>query len=325
MASTITACRARRGFTLIELLAGILIIFLLMGLLIAGIRYMSGTARSAADTGTVTALKNGVSVFKQEFGFLPPLVKDGVVAPGSPGPLITGPQGEMRPAVFSPTVPVELTFLRTTVPLVSVLPSQGNPGTEPTAPDLRFSLYSLPHYLMGVLDQARSGTSTLAIDGVGGPRFKAVKRDGGFEKAGRDFNPFFDVSRNARAIFETEPGTGKFELRDIRGVAFRYYRWLHDDGAPPAGNPNDHFNIPEIVGDASLAENVELRSAEYAIVGAGPNGAFGDEALLPSGHPQRLTWDELGSKVGISFSNTLEIKAKIIRAAVADNVVEVGR
>jgi len=305
------AGRRRPGFTLIELIVGISIIFLLMGLLIGGIHFMTRAAKSGADVATITALKNGVSQFEQQFGFVPPLVKDRGNPPGfSGGPLVTV-AGEDRPFVYSPSVATDLAFLR-------AMPVAGQP-------DLRFSVHSLPYYLMGVLDLPRSAASPTPIDGVAGPRFKAVRRDGSFEKAGRDFNPFFDVSRNARAIFETQPGSGKIELRDARGAPFRYYRWEHDSGGPVAGAPvNDYLNVPELVGDPSLPENVELRSAEYAIVGAGSNGVFGDE-MLPN-HPQPLTWSQMAERVGVSGdTNQAEIQARIVLAAKSDNVVGVGR
>lgn len=308
--------RSRPGFTLMELLAGIAVIFLLMGLLIGGIRYMSSSARAGADAATVAGLKDAVTQFKQQFGFLPPLVKDG--APHTTeGPINSD---GTAPAVYSLSKPMDLSFLRTYTP--PPLP----PALSMTQ-DLRFSIRSLPIYTMGVLDTARRNNPAVPIDGVAGPRFKAVKRDGSFESAGRDFSPFFDISRNTRAVYETEPGTGKFEFRDPRGVAYRYYRWVRDDGSlPSGGGVRDYLNVPNLVGDPTEKENVSLRSAEYAIVSAGPNGVFGDEALLPAGHPQQLTWDDMAGKLGIrGDANTVPIQEKIVQAAKADNVVEVGQ
>lgn len=299
--------RSRPGFTLMELLAGIAVIFLLMGLLIGGIRYMSSSARAGADAATVAGLKDAVSQFKQQFGFLPPLVKDG--APHTTaGPLHSSGNA---PLAYSLSDPNDRNFLR-----------NEPPGTV----DLRFSIRSLPIYTMGVLDSARRSNPGIPIDGVAGPRFKAVKRDGGFETTGRDFSPFFDISRNSKAVYETEPGSGKFEFRDPRGVAYRYYRWLHDDGSLPssAAQVAGYLNVPELVGDPTEAGNVALRSAEYAIVSAGPNGLFGDEHKLPAGHPQSLSLDDMAGKLGIRGS-AAALEAKIIDAAKADNVVEVGQ
>jgi hypothetical protein len=78
---------------------------------------------------------------------------------------------------------------------------------------------------------------------VPGPGFRAVKRDGSFEKGGRTFSPFFDVSKNAKAVFDTQPGTFRIVLQDSHGVAFRYYRWRHNDPVTDVAS----LNIPWMV------------------------------------------------------------------------------
>lgn len=282
------ASQPRRAFTLIELLVSILVIFLLMALIIGGIRMAGKFARSTADAATVQALGQGLKQFKQQFGFAPPLVKDGYATGFTQGPLNTG---GTQVLVYSVSVPAELAFLRPATPV-----------TMPTV-DPRFSLYSIPYYILGALD----------LDGLPGPGMRTPKRDGQFEKSGQTFSPFFDVGKNAKALFETQPGTGRIELRDNRGIAYRYYRWRPLETVV---NTQD-LNIPWILGNPN--DNPQLKSAECAIVAAGADGLFGDEdLLLPSGHPQGLTAVQFMERLGRPGSTVNQADRE---AAMADNII----
>lgn len=336
---TQTDPRRRAGFTVIELVFVIAVIFLLMGLLIVGIHHVTGFAKGTADRAAVTALKDGVAHFEQQFGFVPPLVVDGY-ASNSGFPAGTGPlhavSGQNVPLVFSfqpsvvgnnnPCVP----FLRNIPRTPSLSNTTGSGGD-----DMRFSMYSMPYYLIGVLGKsdAVNPTSDPPVDGVDGPGFCTPKRDGTFEKSGRKFQPFYDPKRSD-AIYQdpTANTNGHIELRDSHGVAFRYYRWATDlavmDPNLPVPTTQDKYaalNVPEMVGDAHTVANV--RDAAYAIVAAGPNGVFGDEDLLPMGHPQRMSFPDMAAKIGLSVSSapTAAEYAKVRAAAAADNIVEVGR
>jgi competence protein ComGC len=308
----LTAGRRAGGFTIMELLMSILIIFLLMGLLIAGVHHVMRRARGTADRAAVSSLKTGVSAFTQAMSFLPPLVKDGGLN-GTSDPVDTAGQ----PIVYSVSDPMDAEALRG-----GPASNDGEPGTYPV-----FSVYSLPYYLVGALE----------TDGVPGAGFRAVKRNGGFEKAGRIFKPFYD-QRQGVAIYEVPPaGHGKIELRDGRNTAFRYYRWLPDAGQPNPQHPavntaigldylKIYLNVPRILYDpyfwqpfSTLTEPspelpAELRSAEYAIVGAGPNGMFGDEPAT-----------QIADRLGLPNPTTPEAEQKLRAAAWGDNVVEVGQ
>jgi hypothetical protein len=296
-----------------ELLVAILVIFALMGLLIVGARHVRKLARSSADRAAVTSLKQAVTQFKSSVGFLPPLVKD-------QQPLVSG-----RPSIYSPQVQADGVALREDPDFhdVNVLP------------DMRFSLYSIPYYLIGGLEAP--GAANLPLDGVAGPGFMTPKRDGTFERSGKKFDSFFDLGKSGKTLFQADATNGRVVLRDANEVAFRYYRWLRGDppGGPVTNPPNaPPLNVPDIfVTDPAKVVDPEFRGADYAIVGAGPNGVFGDEADLsrwvPSwpapGHPQAMSWDQLASKVGVSGDvNDANIKIKIRNAARADNIVEVG-
>ena len=304
-----------RGFTLVELLFTIAIIFLIMGLLLGGIRHVMKFVKGTGDAAMVQAVKSGVTQFSQTFGFAPPLVKDGVTgfSEGTPpiGPLTT--TGEIKPVVYTVVRATELNFLRFADPA-----GTGSMSPNFGARDGRFSLYSIPYFVMGSLD----------VDGVPGPGFRAAKRDGSFEKSGRTFNPFFDPKGNSNAVVDTLPGTGRIELRDAHGVAIRYYRWKQGRlyGANYEVKTLADMNIPWMLGDANA--NAGLKSADYAIVAAGPNGLFGDEFLLPAGpgsppsaHPQWMSGADFMTKLGRSGNTP---GPDDIAAAMADNIVVVG-
>ncbi len=231
--------RPSRAFTLVELLAVISVIFLIMGIAVVAYTSASRSARAAADRAAVNGLQLAVGQFKAEFGFVPPLVKDdgGLNAEF---PLATV-RGRTVPLVYS---------------LGSIDDAQALRGRDPDR--LRYSVLSLPYYILGALD----GT----IDGVDGLGFYEVRRDGTFapalayearegdpagspdeddlaRRSQRRYEPFFDLSRGGVELF-TDASTRftgsngvltrnripfRFELRDRAGVAIRYYRWAPDE------------------------------------------------------------------------------------------------
>ena len=292
----------RRGFTLVEILFSLLIIFLLMGILLAGFHYAMRSTHATLASQTVTAAKMGVGQFQEQFGSLPPLVKDMGFPLGSGDPLTGNPPS--IPQVFALSTPTERQFL------------QGGTAAVLPTNDQRFSIYSLSYYLVGALEKD--------ADGVAGPGFTAPTRDGGFSKKGGALGPFFDVSKNERAIYATDARTGRIELRDAGGVALRYYRWEHTGDTPPTPTTplNEYLRVPLVVGDPET--DPELRSAKWAIVGAGRDGLFGDEHLLEPGHPQLIAGgiSEMRQRLNLDASAN---DAEILAAASKDNVVEVGR
>jgi prepilin-type N-terminal cleavage/methylation domain-containing protein len=322
-AATIPGHRAR-AFTIVEMLIAILIIAILMGLLLVGFSHAIRLARRTAGTQDVASLDMAVQQFKSDFGFLPPLVKDGF--PGTPdeneGPLIEVNFGNrMRPIphVYSFGDTDDREFLQ----------NQSYGGADDK--DYRFSIYSMPYYLMGAL-----GTD---VDGVAGPGAKAPSRDGMFNPlAIKTYEPLFDAKTGNMESVNGEEG--RIELRDANGIAYRYYRWApveqNDSGYDP-DNPLANLRIPKILGDAAddefpdlspADESTSLRDAEYAIVAAGPNGLFGDflvkhDPEQPDGteESQALVETELGKNFGASP----EGKVKAEAAARADNIVRAGR
>ncbi len=284
-----TGAAARSGFTIVELGVSILVISILIGLLLIGLNQLSRSAQSGAERANVNAIKIAIQAFKNDFGFAPPLVKDGLTYPaGTPStsPLVSS-GGSNFVDVYRTDVVADVEFLQ---------------GQAPTMADLRFSVYSLSYYLVGVLDADYDGN-----DGVG---FREPNRDGTFRKAGgRLTEPLFDVAGDGDRLTEIDSEEGRFELRDRNGVAYRYYRWLPID-ASSATDVTDLRRVPSLLGDP--ADNVELRDAEYAIVAAGPNRVFGDL--------ETESIEELEAALGRG-----KTPAQLAAEGRADNIVEVGR
>ncbi|UYV14075.1 MAG: prepilin-type N-terminal cleavage/methylation domain-containing protein [Phycisphaera sp.] len=276
---------SRSGFTIIELAVSILVIAILIGLLLVGLNKMSRTAQSGAERANVIAMRIAVESFKNDFGFAPPLVNDGLTYPS--GTPTTVPIGASSVNVYRTDVPSDVEFLQGRVS-----------GME----DMRFSVYSLPYYLIGVLDAD--------IDGKDGSGFREPSRDGTFRQAGgKLMDPLFDAAGDSDRLVEVDRTEGRYELRDRNGVAYRYYRWLPIDSAS-ASDVTDLRRVPNLLGDP--AENIALRDAEYAIVAAGPNRVFG-----------QLTTEErstLEAELGRGKTD-----AQLESEGRADNIMEVGR
>ena len=316
-----------RGFTLVELLIMIFIVAVLIGLLTVGMRYAIGAARGAAGTQDVASIKVAVESFKNDFGFFPPLVKDGF--PGlddqnPEGPLVTR-------SVGGRTFTAPETYLSTLSPQSIRDDDREYLKEAPGEYDYRFSNYSLAYYIMGHLPRE--------IDGEEGPRAKPPLRDGSFDRlTNESYSALFDpkaggVAYAAWTANENQT-VGRWELQDRNGVAYRYYRWLPAEAGDPgyqANNPLANMRVPKIFGDAVFDEDgnyspagdlTEFRGAEYAIVAAGANGVFGDIcADYGDANPSLESYDEILDGIGKREDNP----ALAENAGRADNIVEVGR
>lgn len=277
-----TTCRARgagRGFTLAELLIVVAIIGLLATLAFVVLSRAIREARATVERQTLVSIRNAVESFKQDFGFLPPLVRD-----GGPGPRDAALR---KPRVWDDG------FLR----------SESNPDLP------RYSVNSIPFYLLGTLDAE--------YDGVDGPGFTEPQPDGSFSKRGREYPPRFDVSVDPARV-KTNPA----DPLDVRYVdrwgraatssagwpavnPIRYYRWLPSFG--PDGRV-DQYLTPRAVGDPNV--DFSLRDAQYAIVSVGPNGVTDERKPLPT--------------AGSALDNRVD-GTQIDTFRTSDDLVEVGR
>ncbi|MEM1185356.1 MAG: hypothetical protein AAGI53_10195 [Planctomycetota bacterium] len=219
-------------------------------------------------------------------------------------------------------------------------------GTAPGA-DSRYSKTSLPFYLIGALGADVDGvdgpgynkpraSGTFELVGTGGafePFFNAGQGDSAtllseYFSATED-----DESGRAGGLNPTSVTRDDYAIVDRNGNAYRYYRW--ESGNPFAGRGEPEIasvidqNIPSVlldVDEAYQAEldfdagnpisvdptngRTELRSARWAIVGAGADGLFGTE-------DQTTLIEAFGAK---SDANILELRQR----AREDNIVEVG-
>jgi type II secretory pathway pseudopilin PulG len=295
---------ARPGFSVVEASVALAIIALLASILFVAIRKVRSSGSDLAERGAVVALKTGVEHFRSTYGFLPPLVIDANVQPTTPS-------------------------------------NSGNTGVPPlwTQTDLadnnssvnngdKFSVYSLPFYLVGSLPKR--------FDGVDGPGFTTPQKDGSFSLRGAYQESIFQAER-----FKTKAGQARLQpnpdptlspplvANDLRMVLLdyysdlstktpiRYYRW-YPTYYPQSDQANKgkvrYWNIPFAAGGEFNQSNppadTGLRDATYAIVSAGPDHAFGDERLADL---QRIMGDTT------TPAQALREKAR------KDNLVEYGR
>lgn len=248
--------RSHRGFTIVEATITIVIIAMLAGVLLLAARRAIGTARIEGERRVVGSMKLAVEQFRDNFGFLPPLIDDRLGPAGNPTGNVL--DGSGRPTVRDDE------FLR----------------SEADVDEPRYSIYSLQWYLMGGLNQVDAQGP---LDGGPGPKMTTPKRDGTFTRKGQQIDPLYDPSRAGnKNVFGRYPTTAAEEARiaftDRWGQPIRYYRWKPQFAA--AGQVSQ-FLVPRTVGDP--ASNPELRDAGFAIVSLGPDQLTDDRRPLPTG------------------------------------------
>lgn len=324
------AAPGRGGFTLTEMMFTVGVIFLLMAMLVVGLRIAAKTANKAAEEHAVAALILGCEQFKLDFGFPPPLIEDFdpkntdddiflIGVDPRKGPLYPLNGAPSEPVAYLSTTDHALRFDREERYLRGRKPMDEN---KVIIADYRFSTYSLAYYLLGVLGTDSTGAK---IDGVEGAGFLQPNPDGTFRKTGgKKYEPLFDTTKGTQGVIPVDAAAGKFELRDRRGVPYRYYMWRHGKQYAGPGSPMEtrgtaDLNVPRLVGDP--VQNSALRNAEYAIVGAGLNGVFGDW-WGPQPDDGTETPTEIKEGMGVSLGMDDQLAATKGRE---DNVVGVGR
>lgn len=296
-ATSRSRARQRPGFTLVELSVVIIVIVILVSLGTVAAARAVRSSRESAERLLLVSIKQGVEQFKQQFGFYPPLVKNGGVGPVPDGPIgQDATTGIVKPQVW------DAAFLRSESAVALT-----------TTQEERYSEYSLPYYLMGVLDANDMSTTSTPIDGVPGPGFTHPAEDGSFSKKGQAYGPYIDAGVRKRLVNE-DSVNGRIKFVDrwyVAGVnwpAIRYYRWMPQvfDTGPNKGQVKQ-FMVPRVLGDPNKDEN--LRNAEFAIVSFGPDGQSDTRKPLPKG---------TGAATG---TDAAPINAEFTK----DDIVEVGR
>jgi type II secretory pathway pseudopilin PulG len=234
-----------------ELLIVVAIIGLMATLAFVVLAKSLRDARASVERQTLVSIRNGVESFKQEFGFLPPLVDN-----ADPYNVATG-----RPNIRSDAY------------LMS--------AQLPIGP--RHSAFTIPYYILGLLPAEG--------DGVDGPGFTEPLRDGSFTKRGREYPARLDISADPSRLKRNPGDRTKSQMMyvDRWGKAatstagwpavnpVRYYRWK-----PAFDNAGkvEQYLVPRAVGDPNV--DFSLRDAEYAIVSVGPDGVTDERKPLPT-------------------------------------------
>lgn len=258
----------RGGFTLVELSVVIVVIVILISLVMVAAGRALRDSRVAAERLLLVSLNQAVEQFKQQFGFPPPLVNDDIDDP------------PMNPGTNPIWPDPNTAYIRPRVRDSAFLRSERRPD-EP-----RYSEYSLPYYLIGVLDSDDMSSGNPPIDGVAGPGFTRPNEDGTFSRKGQTFAPFVDAGVRKRLVTENA-AQGRIEIVDRWYVpnanwpAIRYYRWL-----PKTDNNGKvvQYLVPFTVGDPNLPEKQDLRNATFAIVSLGPDGQTNPRKPVPLGN-----------------------------------------
>ncbi len=330
-----------RGFTIMEILVSLVVIAVLVGLISVGVRGALRQSKSAKEQFTASGLQTATEQFRNDFGFLPPLVIDGEpLADADEGPVIEDPRrdGFLRIAVR------DRAFLTGRDDAGQVDSSivgfvNGQTGSGSSFSDKRYSKFSLAFYLMGECGARHPGNGE-PIDGVQGAGMLTPLRDGRFDPRGRRHEPFYtprsadDVVRQYADRVEYREHTGNdpggivgdaasAAIVGLSGVAFRYYRWENLEPASPDARLGEFLNIPKVLQSATTwgdpdatSEDQQARGGSYAIVGPGPDGVFGTE-------PVEVLESAVGRRLG--DPNDADAVAKLRDEARRDNAVEIGR
>ncbi len=330
------------GFTLVEVVIMITLIVVLSALLLFAIGPAVKSARTASDQAFARSMGVGVEQFRQQFGFLPPLVDDFAAQSSPPGPI----ENPTSPTPFirlktgdTPRLPndndaaKQAKFLR-----YEVMQPEGDNQTT-----LRMSYFSLPFYLLGTAGENDTDVMMNAkVDGVQGPGFTQPLADGTFTRSGTRHEPMVSLAGLTERLQVLQGTTDRtFGDRQRRGV--RYYRWqptLHvvtppvapdvlvqAPGSAPINDPLlagqvRSYNAPTVF---PLGERLRLtsgqlqpvaavmspqqRSARYAIVFPGLDGLFGDETIAT-----------LRSQLGLIAAGQID-DDEVRRRAALDNLV----
>lgn len=354
-----------RGFTLIEILFSILIIGVLMGLLFVAFRSTRRYASSVDARSAVSAVRMGVIRFKDQFGFVPPLLRDqAAINPRSVVTVGTAPGFAAYNFSSSATNAADLLILR---PAALVNPALANPFQDP-----RYSERSLAVYIAGVCEVPLDSNAadplarSIPLDGVAGPGFCKPSEDGNFVvpasiRAGTaatsrrggvaKFESLLDLNSKSLSPlwFQRELDTANpppasafprdgddaadpdkerwVAIADLKRTPLRFYRWIngaaYTQGAQTVYEVRIEadFRVPPLVGrlstlypgtpaDRDISLNPGLKNATWAIVSAGPDGAFGDEPL-----------DLLAFRLKVA---PIADERKVRIEAERDNLIEVG-
>lgn len=326
---------SRRAFTLIEMLVVLLMLAILAGLIVVVGKHAFQFAKKSTTEQTLASMKMGIEQFTKDHGFLPPLVMDKQIAgasvrPGYPFYVnnnLTPARPQMSVFNFSLAAAnaMDRDYLRGW--------NGGNrigADVGSVAEDRRYSTYSLGVYMAGRGEvEYGAANPKEVLDGLAGPGTTEPSADGSFAakvqgRTGRKYEPLFDDKQGGFDVVNVDAAAAKVEIQERKtGVAIRYYRWLPGkqglnvlqmSQAPGGLTDPTLFNVPSLFASLPAAQG-----ASWALVAAGPDGVFGDCFGELNSAQQML---DVASKLRMSPASD---QGQLMRAARADNVVEVGR
>lgn len=350
------------GFTLIELMVTIAIIAVLISLATIGLTSALNFAKVSGEQQAAASIKLGVEQFRQEFGFLPPLVlhdEDKTVASTAINPvrrfsntdIVTNTVGGRVTSEFNHSVFLEgfnAAGNRGVTADSRLGSSAANIAATYTA-DRRFSEYSLAYYLVGALPAA--------VDGVDGPGMNPPQSDGTFSAitdskskrvsaAARVYQPFIDVSRGKPKLDVqlSTPVAGeptfpvRYRLMAPNGLPYRYYRWeARKNGPGTKANPAKFQKWDFFVAKGYTDEDdVDLLDVPSILGNPRENAELrsASYAIVSAGPNQYYgdmpleagtdaQYNEMQAKLGVPAGS--QYNARTRDAARKDNIVEVGR
>lgn len=272
----------RRAFTMVEIMFAVLILSILLGLLIGGVKMATRLSKGTVDRQAVNSIRTGATQFRQLFGFGVPLVRERAQAPANDiGVYVQLPQSGANQrnhvCIYRPDDPLDpnnyLAEMRGGSYLTTLRSSKPN---NPFV-DYRYSERSLAIYLVGQsnvpLVPGQQIPPDKSIDGVPGPGFFRPNPDGSFaipadilrlgssnpptgsvktNRASGVYDSLIDVNANAPKLL-VDPGNvpggpgydaTKVMIVDRNNIPIRYYRWEPQQAVAQLTD----LNVPALVG-----------------------------------------------------------------------------
>lgn len=271
------AASRARAFTVIELLISIAVIAVLIGILVLGVRAAHRQVGSLMDSSGADQVFAGVKQFKQEVGFLPPLVKElesGTTYENAivraPLTAITwtnivfaqppSPPDPPRNAIAVYTRGADAEFFKATGPKYL------GPTPANFFRDNRFSQLTLGYYIASQLEFAFNASLTdVPLDGINGPGMYKPEKAGVFDvpgsmrrpaaddrkRQGKTYGPYVEAGGKTIKVFTdtTSDAAGRdVTVRDRSNVPIRYYYWLPKSPQQANQDPDVAMEIPPLVG-----------------------------------------------------------------------------
>lgn len=258
----------RHGFTLVELLVVIAIIALLVGMLLVGINKVRSKGEQTNTEQLMRSMDIGLSAFKEDHGFYPPLLDD-TVSPQATNDLYPYPNDRARDLDYYSTLSLAPYLLG-----VGDLNGDGNVDDDyddglaglgmrtPTA-----------DRSWGYTYRGQSGTGRRAY-------WQAQEKDVNGEDVvtGQTYGPYIEVDADGQLGFahnragDKLDSPARYAILDYWGRPIRYYRFWEQD-LDPQRNVELEDLVPEWFASLQASDvesfRVRVRSSGYVLMSEG--------------------------------------------------------